>query len=880
MATLEVKKGLEPEDPFEAFHRNPCEDTLFYISKRLQTPEMLQEIFANPQRPERGSYPLLRLVSKKLITPDICKYAILRDDRNFRAVPEDYIDADLCRWLIENGSSLGAIPKQYRSSELCRIAVERDWTNLEDVPPRHISKSICECAVRQSAGAIAFLPPKLITEEVAKEAVLHSIDIIEDAKSRHCYISWPIKYVPVDLLSDEMIWLSFSVAPESIGEIPPVRVSRDLAITAVKKDGLLLKYLPGIFHSDKEVIEEAIANNPLAFRYVAKERKTRKLCNEVFNQAPDVIRRCLYTFPEKYRCDYEEKYARMVYETKNALLLRNKAPLKLANYIEDAQDNILMDASIRMHNLAFREDTLVGAVYYISDIHIEHQLQIGNLSLNDIKEKIAEKVTELVSSVSDKEVPLLIAGDVADGLLLSDLFYQELESQWDGLIISILGNHELWDIYSDLDDTVDEIIKKHKENSKESSQLYLLENELLLLYKGTDWVVFSEQEILEADQEELHRICEKSTFSVLGGNGFSGNNPRHNADAGLYMDKLSREEEKNRTERFEKVYQKVLECADQCRLIVLTHTPPEDWLKSKLCSNWTYICGHTHNNRLSLNDDGKLSVLNDNQLGYVPRKWLLKGFSFEQCANYDPFADFEDGIHTISAKEYMDYNRCKGINIDRFVRPGSIIVIKRSDVYMFFYKERALSILNGGGLTKAEHDLDYYYKNLPLYVSQVKEAFDPYYQALKKLSEMVKMIGGRGDIHGCIVDIDFFNHVYLDPYDGKLQFYYASDMTEKLFYSGIEQLLRESPMLMGREYMLIKLEAGKELVPKLMSGDDNHSLTCVPVLVLDRSMYGPSRQMRSVQYTLENRTIRFWRDAILSLNFPNDESTDLKLRKE
>ncbi len=873
MESLEVRKGLEPEDPIDAFRRNPCEDTLFYISKRAQTPEMLQEIFANPRLPERTSYPLLRLISKKLITPEVCRYAVLRDSRNLHYVPRDYINAEMFTWLFEHGCSLRVIPKNYQSIDMCRTAVESHWSNLEAVASRYKTKDICECALHQSYGSIAFLPVQFITKEVIVEAVNHSLEIIEDAEARHCYISWPIKYVPEDMLSEEIIRLSLSVAPESICDIPAGRISHETAISLVRKDGLMLKHLPAVYRSDRTIIREAIDNNPLAFRYVDNKRKTRKLCEAVFTQAPELMGRILHTFPEKYREGYEEKYSRMVSETQNEILLRNRVPLRLPSFNESNEKAIQVSDSMKMHNLALLDDASVGQVYYVSDIHLEHQLNLTNYTIETVKEKIAEKVSELVDSAPEQDAPLLVAGDVADGLFLARMLYEELESQWGGEIIAVLGNHELWDAYNETDDEVDVIVNRFREYGKTGFQMHILENELLLLYKGTDWVTFSEQDILEADPEELRRVCEKSTFSVLGGIGFSGKNPCYNADAGLYRDKLSREQEISRTAQFEKVYQKVLHCAEDCRMIVLTHTPPEDWTGLELHPKWIYVCGHTHNNRLVLSENGQLCLLNDNQLGYQPCPWALKGFSVEQRTKYDPFANMEDGIHIITAKEYLDFNRCEGINVGRFVRNGQIYVIKCSGIYMFFYKERSISILNGGALSKAEHDLEYYYENLPLYVSQVRRAFTPYYNALKQVSESVKAIGGWGSIHGCIVDIDFFNHVYLDPYDGALKFYYADDMTNKVFYAGIEALVRESPILYTREFILKKLESRESDISLLLAGDENHSLASVPELVLDRTMYGPSRQMRSVQYALENNTIRFWRDAILKLSFPDMEST-------
>ena len=61
------------------------------------------------------------------------------------------------------------------------------------------------------------------------------------------------------------------------------------------------------------------------------------------------------------------------------------------------------------------------------------------------------------------------------------------------------------------------------------------------------------------------------------------------------------------------------------------------------------------------------------------------------------------------------------------------------------------------------------------------------------ISDEVSAIGGTGAVHGCIVDIDWFNHVYLNPFDGKVTPYFAMDMTGKLVFNNMESLLETSP---------------------------------------------------------------------------------------
>lgn len=57
-----------------------------------------------------------------------------------------------------------------------------------------------------------------------------------------------------------------------------------------------------------------------------------------------------------------------------------------------------------------------------------------------------------------------------------------------------------------------------------------------------------------------------------------------------------------------------------------------------------------------------------------------------------------------------------------------------------------------------------------------------YHEALKHISNQIKKIGGDGRIHGCIVDIDEMNHVYLNPIDGRIICYWASAINHRYEY--------------------------------------------------------------------------------------------------
>lgn len=463
------------------------------------------------------------------------------------------------------------------------------------------------------------------------------------------------------------------------------------------------------------------------------------------------------------------------------------------------------------------------------------------------------------------------------------LFYERLTSfterheRWWGRIFAVLGNHELWDgdpMEFKPARPIDEIIADYRQTMPRGVKL--LENELFIVYKGLSGKVLDESTILDASVEELAEACANSTFLLLGGLGFSGLNPVYNAEMGLYRATVSTEEDIARSRRFRAIYEKVLASAENIPVIVLTHTQMADWSDARYNPKWIYVSGHTHQNMFLLQDDGT-SVFSDNQVGYKPKPWHLNGFTVD-VHRYDPFKDYPDGIHQITREQYVEFNRCQGIMMQSMKHPGDLYALKYDDVYMFVLESASsLCLLEGGRRHKLDCDISYYYENLPEYVRKVRSAFMPYQKALSMVSDEVMAIGGSGSIHGCIVDIDWFNHIYLNPFDGKVTPYFALNTTDKLVFKNVESLLSSSPFppqLSNGESMLARYLSTPSREKKLpilsRASSKEWELAVVPQVVLDRSMYEPSRIMRSIQYIFDQNVLRVWNDAILAIDNNDD----------
>lgn len=555
------------------------------------------------------------------------------------------------------------------------------------------------------------------------------------------------------------------------------------------------------------------------------------------------------------------------------------------------------------HKVAGPEDTGAEPIFYISDIHLCHQLDLVGKSLDEVKELIEARTSKLVDSLTSDHGVIIVAGDVADSVELTVLFYRtlakELEarggSMWrDWKVVAVPGNHELWDgnpCGSKPVRPISEVMADLRSQINYFQRATFMQNTMLRLGKINSLSAFwsyGEEKLINSTEEEIKEWANSSPLILFGGLGFTGCNKHRNTAANLYgkkpgdvdseyVPRLTLQEDKAESEKFKKLYDKLLRCLGDRRIIVVTHTPMEDWSdKVEYNPNWVYISGHTHQNRVVREKNGT-TILADNQIGYDPRPWVFNSFTFQGW--FDPFETWNEGIYPIETPQYELFNKGRGITMARFKRSGQIYMIKRAGVYMFFLEGKSLLMLSGGRIKRTEHSLQYYYDNLSTYVHAVRSAFAPYRSALETLSAEVKAFGGTGFVHGCIVDIDPLNHIYLNPRDGTITPYFAWSMMEKYVYESVRDLLLDTssePPLLGSDKSLAERygdaeEAGKLPIMASHHGKEQTALATVPRMVTDTSMYDPSRIMRSVQYIFDQDVVRIWNDEVFGENVPEDK---------
>lgn len=184
-----------------------------------------------------------------------------------------------------------------------------------------------------------------------------------------------------------------------------------------------------------------------------------------------------------------------------------------------------------------------------------------------------------------------------------------------------------------------------------------------------------------------------------------------------------------------------------------------------------------------------------------------------------------------------------------------------------------LGILNGGSvIALPSKDVNYYFDRMEKIVDRVSNPLRQYTQVQTELSEAIKSFGGTGNIHGCIVDIDWFNHIYVNPVDLTMTPYYAVDMVRKWVYDSVPLMLENhSPDLYLNYQRLLESKSENALIPV-----STNQIACMPdgTEYFETDIYRASRVISKMQ-KLNNNVLTFWNDGLLDAEDRYVESSQL-----
>lgn len=132
-------------------------------------------------------------------------------------------------------------------------------------------------------------------------------------------------------------------------------------------------------------------------------------------------------------------------------------------------------------------------------------------------------------------------------------------------------------------------------------------------------------------------------------------------------------------------------------------------------------------------------------------------------------------------------------------------------------------------------------------------------QYQEQIATYIRSFGGKGEIHGLIVDIDFLSHIGIDPISGDVMFYYSPVFGIVKNYPDMDTLLENHVPELYPAYKQVSVTSP---VP-YYSQDVAVESEFVSVERGGKSFYGASRYVSSVQRLFSCNILRAWAENVL-----------------
>ena len=508
----------------------------------------------------------------------------------------------------------------------------------------------------------------------------------------------------------------------------------------------------------------------------------------------------------------------------------------------DIKENILIEHS--------NDEIFDKNISYVTDIHLMHKILNEKCTTN---EDVTYLITNIINNLNNESSAInIIGGDISSEYTIYEKFILKYSQTVKSQTFITLGNHELWS-FPNL--SLNEIVQKYKKLIKNNG-MFLVHNNLFLLINDKVEEI-TEEELIKLSTLEIRVKAREASLIIFGGIGFSGRNEEINADKGIYKNVISRQQEIKLSQEFNDLYEKVISSLYDKNIIIITHMPLKDWAENyNPIKHFVYVNGHNHRNYFY--DNGITRVYSDNQIGYSSNIVNFKHLSVS--CNYDWFSIFNDGIHEIHKEDYYKFYRCLNLKLTFNQEFPKIYMLKKENTYLFLVqtKNNKLCILNGGKIKSLScQDIKYYYDNLSIYSNSINAFLSDYGNFEKDVSKEIKKIGGSGFIHGCIIDIDFYNHLYLNPFDKKITPYNAVSTEELNVYGSLSSLLKDKRDDLFRNYLNFNNNES------LISYNENLVVQSKSFISNGEGIYKISRIICSLQYATKYNIIRIWNDQMI-----------------
>lgn len=358
---------------------------LKYVGKTGQTLELIEEAI---NAEEEGKRPILKVASKKLLTAELCLVAVQKNSRNMEFVPQKLRNSEMYDVAVQkNGDLIRFVPEELQTEEMCLLALK---TSVEGMAVTYIPQSVrkkrkapkwYELAVQYNGLALNYVPNKYMTQEMIKAAIQAS----KEGRGSEGESVWPITYVPKKFRTEEILLLSLQQNCKSIKGFAPKDITPGLIAHYLESEnakGDIIRYIPSyalkerVLNSIRKEIKDHGYGEKLVFGQQNDEKRL-----ETIKVLPSHNSPLVYSGNER-KLRIRSKTKELIAET-----VTNKLAPEIKKKVETN-------------------------VYYISDIHIEHNLDVVGKTYSEIKTIIDDFVKSFVCEHTPEDI-LLVGGDVS-----------------------------------------------------------------------------------------------------------------------------------------------------------------------------------------------------------------------------------------------------------------------------------------------------------------------------------------------------------------------------------------------------------------------------------------------------------------------------------
>lgn len=330
-------------------------------------------------------------------------------------------------------------------------------------------------------------------------------------------------------------------------------------------------------------------------------------------------------------------------------------------------------------------------------------------------------------------------------------------------------------------------------------------------------------------------------------------------------------------------------------LLVCTHINIFEWWKKELPEKYLHFHGDDHRNRRTENGltriiaDGYRDYRDPNAIMHVYEWRLEDTIQIELKQAKEDDRNHSNGVkyQLISLEDYSSKMSLLGLSLPGFSLQKALRT--GAKLYLFEYGQYESYVLDFGNVlalcggakyrTIQVYTLDGFKRLMPQVVERFSGPLKDFYHYMEQISSQIRLLGGSGRIHGCILDIDFYNHVAISPADGTMQWYHSSEYLSLEQHDNILSLASKRANWLleniqnlsnknnqsiedGSEHYLLSPINSLKMVGNKLAEYVHESFTEETKESFSDTIYPLSNKMVSMQRLHYSKLLTFWPDDI------------------